>query len=120
MRTANKNMNASRRRSVNILAPTRSMIPMHFTRMIELSTDSRGIFAVEIQNSVNIPNPMTATLARRFDAALRLAKPRIPNTDTQIKNNILIPTDPPDQNAKSPKTNDITQNHRSEIIAIKF
>ncbi len=120
MRTAKKNMNASRRRSVNILAPTRSMIPIHFTSMIELSTDSRGICTVDIQRIVSIPNPITATLARRFDAALRLANPRIPNTDTQIKNNIPIPTDPPDQNAKRPKTNDITQNHRSEIIAIKF
>ncbi len=75
---------------------------------------------MDIQRIVSIPNPITATLARRFDAVLRLANPRIPNTDTQIKNNIPIPTDPPDLNAKSPKTNDITQNHRSEIIAIKF
>ncbi len=113
-------MNGSRSRSVNILAPTRSMILIHFTSMIELSTESTGILTVDIQRSVTIPNPTTATLAIRFDATFRLANPSIANTDTQIMNNIPISTDPPDQNAKSPKINDTTQNQRSEIIAIRF
>ena len=120
MTTAKKNMNASRSLRVNILAPMRSMILIHFMSMIELSAEFTGISTVDIQSSVTIPKPITATLARRFDATLILANPRIANTDTQTKNNIPISTDPPDQNANNPNTNDTIQNQRREIIAIRF
>lgn len=120
MRTAKKNTNASRRRRVNIQAPTSKIMLIHFTSMIVLPTDAIGIFAVDIQRNVTIPNPITATLASRFDAILRLANPRSANTDTPVKNSIPIPIDPPDQNATSPRRNDMIQKQRSEIIVIKL
>ncbi len=75
---------------------------------------------MDIQRNVMIPNPMTATVASRFDAILRLANPRIANTDTQVKNSISIPIHPPNQNATNARRKDTIQNQRSEIRAIKF